>query len=89
MKRLAQMVKEGTTVSKVMGSSGGDSSAISRLFTAIKDGNSQLVKEMCQNDPSLVSTLLTELCIVTFLRFSRAQTVNLTVNCLAATFSCF
>ena len=56
MKRLAQMVKEGASVSKLMASSAGDSSAISRLFDAIKDGNSQLVKTMCESDPSLVSS---------------------------------
>ena len=55
MKRLAQMVKEGVSVNQAMGFSGGDSSAISRLFAAIKGGNSQLVRTMCASDPSLVS----------------------------------
>nr|KAG5706448.1 hypothetical protein BaRGS_032841 [Batillaria attramentaria] len=53
MKRLAEMVKQGATVSQAMSSSGDSDSAMSRLFHAIKEGNSQAVKAVCQSNPSL------------------------------------
>ncbi|KAK7496799.1 hypothetical protein BaRGS_00012008, partial [Batillaria attramentaria] len=55
MKRLAEMVKQGATVSQAMSSSGDSDSAMSRLFHAIKEGNSQAVKAVCQSNPSLIS----------------------------------
>ncbi|XP_076451290.1 uncharacterized protein LOC143287230 [Babylonia areolata] len=55
MQELARMVKEGVSVSHLTVSPGADSSAISRLFEAIKDDNLTLVREMCQSDPSLLN----------------------------------